>query len=55
MALFDVPAPPGAIVVTVLDRQDRELAEVATELEFAHRYGPGCGGPLLATVTVPAP
>ena len=54
-AWFDVPADRESVVVTVLDRQGTELAELATGLEFRPEYGEGCGGPLHATVTVPAP
>ena len=51
----DVTADPDSVVVTVLDRSGRQLTELTTELEFVDGYGPGCGGPPRATVTVPPP
>ena len=53
---FDVTADPDAVVVVVLDRVDRQLTALETELDWVRVGGTvECGGPLQATVTVPAP
>jgi hypothetical protein len=56
VAGFDVLADPDTVVVTVLDLDGGELAEMETGLEFERVGGSEeCGGPMRATVTVPAP
>ena len=45
-----------AVVVTVLGADDAEQAEVTSDLDWVRVGGTAeCGGPLQATVTVPAP
>jgi hypothetical protein len=47
---------PESAVVTVLSADGRELARLETDLEFVRDGGSEeCGGPMVATVAVPAP
>ena len=52
---FDVTADPDAVVVVVLDRVGRQLTAQETELIWVRVGGTEeCGGPVRATVSVPA-
>ena len=55
-ATFDWFDATGDVVVTVLGPDGVELASVDTALEYERVGGTAeCGGPMQATVTVPAP
>jgi hypothetical protein len=55
-ALFDWVGDEASVVVTVRAADGAELAEVDAELEWARVGGSEeCGGPVQATVTIPAP
>jgi hypothetical protein len=55
-ALFDWFGDQPSVVVTVLDGDGAELTSLQTELDWVRVGGTEeCGGPLDATVTVPAP
>ncbi|MCW2510355.1 MAG: hypothetical protein JWP68_3503 [Modestobacter sp.] len=55
-ALFDWVGDEASVVVTVRAADGAELAKVDAELEWVRVGGSEeCGGPLEATVTIPAP
>jgi hypothetical protein len=56
LAGFDAFATPASVVITVLGGDGAELTSLQTALDWERVGGTEeCGGPMQATVTVPAP